>query len=455
MNNYIQKIPKKILPKFILKKIEGKQELQKIFFNVNWLLLDKLVNMAVALFVGVWVIRYLGPERYGILSYALAVAGIFGIFLQLGLKNISIRELVNRHERRGEIMGTVFALKVVGALLALTFSISTVFLTKPGDSLTLTIVLIVSLAFIFQPTEIIDSWFQSQVASKYSVYARTSAVVTGALIKIILILLNAPLVFFAWAFLIEVIVLSTGLLAIYLKTKERLSSWSFNFDVAKRLMGDAWPMFLSAVSVVIYMKIDQVMIGNMLDNDKLGQYSAAVKLSEFWYFIPMMISGSVFPAILYAKKTSRETYFKRLQYLYDILVWIAIMIAILATFLSGPVINFLYGQEFPQSASVLAIHIWAGVAIFINVASNKFLIAENLTKISFYKSLVGAIINIILNVLLIPVFGINGAALATLISYVAVVIFLFIPKRSRISAKLFFNSFNIIRIMKYTYKLIK
>jgi O-antigen/teichoic acid export membrane protein len=171
------------------------------------------------------------------------------------------------------------------------------------------------------------------------------------------------------------------------------------------------------MAVSIYMRIGQVMIKEMMDAEQVGFYAAAVRLSEAWYFIPMAITASVFPAIINAKKQSDELYYQRLQKLYDLMVWLAVAIALPTTFLAPWVIRVLYGKAFSLAAGVLSIHIWAGVFVFLGVASGQWFIAENLQIYSFYRTLCGCIVNIILNFLLIPRYGVKGAAISTLVSY--------------------------------------
>jgi len=158
------------------------------------------------------------------------------------------------------------------------------------------------------------------------------------------------------------------------------------------------------------------MIKEMLNNEAVGQYAAAVRISEAWYFIPIVITNSLFPSIVNAKKQSEDLYYTRLQNLYTFMVWMAIAVAVPMTFLSGWIINVLFGSEYSQAANVLKIHIWAGVFVFLGVAFSKFLISENFTKKAFARTFIGAIMNVSLNYFMIPKFGISGAAIATLLS---------------------------------------
>jgi O-antigen/teichoic acid export membrane protein len=249
-------------------------------------------------------------------------------------------------------------------------------------------------------------------------------------------------------------VISAFLLIFYYKYIEShtIFEWKPRFKVMKSLLKDSWPLILSGIAIMIYMRIDQIMIGSMLSDQAVGIYSAAVKLSETWYFLPMIITASVFPAILNARKKSKELYLKRIQTLYDAFTWFTISVALVVTLLSPFIINLLYGSAFAEAATVLSIHIWAGVFVFWGVASSQYLVAENLTKISFYRTLAGGIINIILNIVLIPIYGIIGAAVATVISYGSPVIFLLFFSKTRSILRQIFKSFNIIRVIKEVFR---
>ena len=218
------------------------------------------------------------------------------------------------------------------------------------------------------------------------------------------------------------------------------------------LLKDSWPLILSGLVIAIYTKIDQVMIKNMLDSKELGYYAAAVRLSEAWYFIPVALTNSIFPAIVNAKKVSNKFYFNRMQKLYDILAWMAIAIAVPVSIFSKDIINIIFGNEFQSAAPVLTIYIWAGVAVFLGVASSKYLITENFTKLSFFRTFIGMIFNVILNLILIPKYGIVGAAVATLVSYsVATFSLIFISKTS-LQIKMMLKSIFLITFIQYLFE---
>lgn len=388
----------------------------KYFKNTSWLFAEKVLRMFVGLVVGVWVARYLGPEQFGLFSYAQSFVGLFSAIATLGLDGIVVRELVKDTNRRDELIGTAFWLKLIGAIAVLLILGIAVNFTS-NDYSTNIIVFIVASATVFQSFNVVDFYFQSKVMSQYVVFANVISLFFSSTVKIVLILNEAPLVAFAWTVLLDSFVLACGFSYYYIKnnSKFNIQNLTFNKSMAINLLRDSWPLILSNMVIAIYMRIDQVMIMEMMDAEAVGQYAAAVRISELWYFIPMVISSSLFPAIINAKAKSEELYYARLQKLYDLMVWMAIAIAFPMTFLSDWVVEILYGGKYNQAGSVLMIHIWTGVFVFLGIAFSGYLTVENLTKKSFYRTLLGAILNVLLNLIFIPKYGINGSAIATLL----------------------------------------
>lgn len=385
--------------------------------NTSWLVGEKILRMFVGIFVGVWVARYLGPEQYGLLSYAQSFVFLFAVIATLGLDHIVVRELVKDESRRDELLGTAFGLKFMGAVVLLPLLGLGVLLTS-NDPYTNLLVFIIASATIFQSLNVIDFYFQAKVLSKYTALANTISLAASSIIKIVLILYEGPLIAFAIITAFEAIILAAGIAFYYSRFKElNIFKWNFQWITAKMMLQHSWPLILSGLVVSIYMKFDQVMVKEMLDASAVGQYSAAVRISEAWYFIPMAISNSLFPAIINAKQQDEKIYEKRLKRLYRLMFWIAISIAIPMTFLSDWLIEFLYGIQYAQAGDLLMIHIWAGVFVFLGVAINRWFLVENLQKFTMVNTTIGAIINVTLNYFLISRMGVAGAAWATLISY--------------------------------------
>jgi len=391
------------------------QGFKRYFVNTSWLMGHRVLSMVVALFVGVYVARYLGPERFGLLSYAGSFVGLFAALATLGLDGIMVRELVKTPERRDELLGTAFWLKAGGAILMWVGIAAAVPFTH-NDTQTNILIVIIAFAIIFQAFNVIDLNYQAEVKSKYVVYAQLVSLVISSITKLVFVWMAAPLVWFACVFLLDAVVRAAGMTAMYLKNTGEVWCWKWRWQTARVLLKDSWPLILAGMTVSIYMKIDQIMIKEMLDAEAVGFYAAAVRLSEAWYFIPVAITSSVFPAIINAKKQSEELYCQRLQKLYDLMVLLAVAIALPTTFLAHWVIRLLYGEAFLPAAGVLSIHIWAGVFVFLGIASGKWFITENFMKLSFYRTFLGAIGNVVFNLIFIPILHIKGAAMGTLLA---------------------------------------
>lgn len=438
-------------------KIQNLQQhsgFMKYFKNTSWLFAEKILRMVVGLFVGIWVARYLGPEQFGLFSYAQSFVGLFTAIATLGLDGIVVRELVKDESRRDELIGTAFYLKLIGAIAVLIVLAVAIQFTS-NDHYTNVLVFIIASATIFQAFNVVDMYFQAKVLSKYVVYANVISLFISSIVKIVLILNDAPLLAFAWATLFDSVVLALGFIYYYVKNNStfNIQHLTFKRETAVSLLKDSWPLILSGIVVSIYMKIDQVMIQEMMGSEAVGQYAAAVRLSEAWYFIPMVVASSLFPAIINAKKQSEELYYARLQKLYDLMVWMAIAIALPMTFLSDWVVNLLYGEQYSQAGSVLMIHIWAGVFVFLGVASGKWFVAENLQMLSFWRTFYGMVLNVILNFVLIPKYGIQGAAVATLTSQaMAAYIFDFFNIKTR---KMFYMKSQTIVLSSFLKKEVK
>ena len=413
-----------------LPSIKGFDEeaFNKYLKNAGWLMFGKVVSLIVNLAIT----RYLGPILFGDLSFGLSLVAILAAVGGLGLDTFIIREVIQEPARRDEILGTSLVLRMVanGLLIPIAIGIYLIshnFSSNPGDSLTLLIALLAFASF-FKSFNVIDSYFQSQVQSKYVVQVQNVSLIVTSVFKILIITFSLPLIYIVFAYIVDAVVLATGLVIAYQNRGLKILNWTFNKERAKFLLIKSSPLILSAVMVTIYMKIDVVMLKSV-GSKAVGIYSSAQNLSEAWYFIPSAIVVSVFPALLNARKTDLSRYEKRLGNLYDLLVYINIPIAVFISFFGSDLIHLAYSGKYDGAGPMLSIHIWSGIFVFLGMASSQYLIAEGYTKISFYRTAAGAITNILLNFWLIPKYAGVGASIATLIAcFVSTFYVLLIPK---------------------------
>lgn len=412
-----------IIPEIIRKRIEHQPGLLKILDNISWLFLDKILRMGVGLLVGVWIARYLGPQQFGLLNFATAFVGLFGAVAGLGLQGIVVRDIVCDPGCKEETLGTAAVLQFFSGLLTYGLILCAIFWLRPDDTLAKVLVAILGSIMLFKTSEVTMYWFESQVQSKYTVWVQNSVFLVFAAIKVALIINHAMLITFAWAMMAEALVVAL-LMSVMLGIRgPKLQKLRATWVRAETLLKDSWPLLLSGIAITIYMKIDQIILGQMVGDEAVGIYSAAVRISEVWYFIPMAIVASVSPAILEAKKRNEVLYYQRLQHLYNLMVWLSVVVALPMTFLSTPIVILIFGEAYAASGPVLAIHIWAAVFVFLGVASSQWFLAENRQILSFQRAAIGAIVNVVLNLLLIPDFGVVGAAFATVVSQVMAAFF--------------------------------
>jgi O-antigen/teichoic acid export membrane protein len=407
----------RFLPLRVRNRLEGRRNLQKIISNTGWLFADKIIRMGAGLIVGVWVARYLGPLQFGLLNFASAFVTLFSAISLLGLEAIIVRELVRNPSGTTDILGTTCFLRLSAGVAAYAMAVGSIFIMRPGETLAHVLVAVAGLALLFQAFDTIDLWFQSQVRSKFVVIAKNGAFLVSAIAKVVLILVNASLIFFACANLAEIVLGAIGLVFVYRMNGQQIARWRVKAGSIKGLLKECLPLVLSGIVFMVYLRVDQVMLGQLAGDKEVGIYSAAVRVAEIWYFIPTAIVSSVFPDIIHSKAASEEMFFAKLQRLYNLLVFMGYAVAIPTTFLAGWLINLLFGSTYVAAGPMLAVLVWAGVFANLGVARNAYLLASNRPRILLFAVFLGAISNVLLNLILIPGYGGLGAATASCISY--------------------------------------
>ena len=423
----------------------------KYFKNTGWLMFGKILSMIIAFMIA----RHLKAANFGDLSFADAFTTIVAAVAALGLDSFIIREIIVEPEKRDEILGTSLLLRLGVSILLIPITIGIYlffhhYAEQPGASLTW-IIVILSFGSLFKSFNIIDSYFQSQVASKYVVQVQNVCVILSAVVKMLLVFFNMPLIYFAISLTFDSLILAGGLVYMFHRKGLSLSKFTFSRNRAMGLLKKSFPLILSAVMVSIYMKIDTVMLKSE-GSIEVGIYNAAAKISEAWFFIPMAIVTSVFPAIIHARKTDLPRYNKRLGNLYDLLVYISLPAAVCISFFGSDIIHILYGNTFDGAGPMLSIHIWSGIFVFLGMASSQYLLAEGYTMISFQRTATGAVANILLNLWLIPLYGGVGASIATLIACFISTFYLLFVGKTRQQGVLMLKSLFLVTLFQKIFK---
>jgi len=403
------------------------QALEKYFKNTGALFIGRVGSLLIKMIVGISVANYLGRGQNGILNGGIVYIYLFSAIASLGLDQFIVKELHTFPNNRDQILGTSFWLKVFAGVVCFPV-ILLAYQIYPPEGTPYKYLLILSFIGLIQAFTVIESYFQSHVQSKYIMQVQIAGNLLSAAIKLTLIVTRMPLIWFVYAYALDYVFISAGDYFTYQRKERSVFRWTYNHELARKLLTYSWPLIISGIMVALYMKIDVIMLQNISGIKEAGAYATVASLSEAWNFVPVVIVTSLFPAILNAKRDEPERYNKRIQHLYDLMVYLSVPVAVIITFAS-PFIYKLYKPEYAYAAPVLSVHIWSGVFVFLGAASGQYLIAENLNKLTFVRTTFGAMVNIVLNLTLIPKMGMMGAAIATLVAYASSTFFLLvIPK---------------------------
>ncbi|MEH6671647.1 flippase [Halopseudomonas sp.] len=391
---------------------------KKYLHNTLWIMSDKLISMVIVFFLTVLVARHLGPENFGVLSYAISVAALLAAAGHMGLGGLVVRELVKKPDERGATLGTSLALKLVGMVAGYVVLLVYAAIYEGVGSLEFIAIAIAGAALLFNPFNVVDFWFQAFVQAKYVTFARLAGLTVASLLNLVFVFMGAGVIYFVTTTLIQAIVIAISLLTAYkIRSSLRLSEWKFNGARAKDLFSQGWLVYLGSIFAVINLKMDQVMLRWFEGAESVGVYAVAAQLSEAWYFVPVAIVASFFPKLIELKEKDPYAFNKRLQQLFDLLFVLALAIALVMTLFSEKLIIVFFGYHYIESASILVIHTWAAIFIFMRAAFSKWILIEGALVFSLITQGLGALVNVVLNYFLIPRYGAEGAAYATLVSY--------------------------------------
>lgn len=423
------------------------QAFEKYFKNTGALFVGRVGSLAIKFIVSISVANYLLSAKNGVLNGGISYIYFFSAVATLGLDQFIVKELHQHPQNRDKILGTSFWMKVIAGFCCIPL-IWLAYQAYPPKGTPYAYIFILSVIGIIQAFNVIDSYFQSEVQSKYIMQVQITGNLVSAIIKLMLIWFRQPLVWFVYACTFDFLLLSTGYFFTYQRKQRSIFNWRFDAALAKKLFKYSWPLMISGIMVSLYMRIDAVMLQNMKGTKTAGAYATVSMFSEAWNFIPAVIVTSLFPAILNARRDDSERYKKRVQNLYDLMVYLSVPVALVITFAS-PLIYKILKPEYAYAAPVLSVHIWSGVFVFLGAASSQYLIAENYNTLTFIRTGFGAIVNIVLNIFLIPKMGMMGAAIATLVAYFSANFFiLFIPKVSSQGLMMFKSLFLISLVQK-------
>jgi polysaccharide transporter, PST family len=387
----------------------------QVFGNIAWLFADKMLRMGLGVGVTLAIARFLGPGQYGILNYFSALVGLFGAVAGLGLDQIVVRDLVHFPAEEPEFTGTALGLRLCSSVLCSTICVALLNWMGPLEHGNY-IGLFFALTLPFDSSAVLEFLFQAKVLSKYTVVARNSAFALVALVRLSFLYYHFPLVFFAAAYLMESSLGALLMLVSYARHSGHGLHLRFRAKRAGKMLEESWPVILSASAIMIYMKIDVIMLESLSGSAAVGIYAAATRVSEVWYFVPMGIMTTLSPLIT-SYRVNEQLYYARLQQLFSGMAGFSVGVSIMVTLAYPFIIGRLFGPRFAASGPILAVHVWSSIFVFLGVAQLPWMVTEKKLKISMFQTILGAITNVLINLILIPKLQGMGAAIATVISY--------------------------------------
>ena len=404
---------------------------QKHAQNISWMFSAKIINMLISFLAMGYIARNLGPGNYGELSYAISFVGIFSFFVPLGMDQILLKYLAKYPDKKNEYLGTAITLRITASMVAIIVCVLSAFLISSKD-VSLLLIFIISFYSVFSSFQLLSYEFLAEARAKYPSLLSLGIVFILNVLKILAIYFGKGVIYLALILLLESLLYCFGYL--YLKTKiyKDTEKLRFNKEIALKILRKSYPLIFASAFYIIYTRIDQVMIKHMINADAVGLYDAAVRISELTYFIPSLLLISFFPALINAQKQSLELYHKRTKKLLLLILLTSCVIAALTTLFSKHIILIIFGSSFLGAVPVLYLYAWSTIGASLNSFAQQILIVENDTKNILISALLGMITNVSLNLYLIPLYGITGAAFATLISYMVPFLSLLLFKKTRI-----------------------
>jgi O-antigen/teichoic acid export membrane protein len=377
--------------------------LAPIATNAGWLILERMTRLALGLVVGAWIARYLGPAQFGELAYVLAFVALFGVVSNLGLDSIVVREIAEDTSRAPEVLGSVARMRVVAGFACWLITVLAMVATQ-ASAQTVILTALVSATMVVQVSDTVDLWFQSQSQVRRTVVAKVLAMMASCSFKIALILAAAPLMAFGFAALVEAGLVAFALSHAY-KKFPTVRPWKFNRTTATNLVHESWPFALSAISIMIYMRIDQIMLKQMLGSAELGLYAAALPLSQAWNFIPMTLSVSLAPLIARRRSMDHDQYLRNLVLIFRLFFFLGLVVSVAVSASSGWLMELLYGDSYRDGVQLLRIHAFTNVFIFMGVAHSLWVVNERKSRVRLLGTVVAGTFTVVANTILIPRLG--------------------------------------------------
>lgn len=402
---------------FILKRCHLSDKKEQVAKNLFWAVTGKVTTLFGSLFVGIIIARYLGPEQYGLMNYVISYVQLFQIFAVFGLDSIEVREEASGKVDRNVIIGTAFAIKLMLAFVTVVMAVCTSLLME-ADVYTTVLVAVYSASIVANAFNVIRNYFTAIVQNEYVVKSEIARTVLGAVIKVVLLLCGANLAWFIFASAFDFFLLASGYYVAYKRRIGSLKEWSFDWHYAVFLLKESFPLLLTNAAVIIYQRIDQVMIGQMIDNKSVGFFSVATRFVEILIYIPTILGQTLAPVLVGTREQSEEKYIRQSQVFMNMTLWSTVFVSVLTSLLAYWAVQLLFGAEYMPAAAILQVLSFKAAAMALSSTAGNMLIIENLQRFAIFRDILGCAVCVVLNYYLLPVYGIMAAAVVAIASNV-------------------------------------
>ena len=409
--------------------------------NAGWIIGERVVQMMLTFLISILSARYLGPNNYGSLNYTASFITFVSSIATLGMDGVVIKKMIAHSDKEGDFLGGGMILRLVSSVLCSAVVVGAVAFLNPGDKEKIILVLLQSIQLLFQAVNLLDSWFQRYLKSKYISIAKAMASIVVLGYKLWLLATAKSVVWFAFSNSLTSIIVAIVLLIFYWKS--RAPVLKCNVGAGLLVLNDSYHYILSGLMVALYGQMDKIMIGKMLSDADVGLYASATAICGMWIFVPIAIINSFRPTILALRQSGHlASYHRRLRQLYSCIIWLCIGVSTVVFILAPVIVSIMYGEMYMGAVRTLRIAIWSETFSMIGTARGIWILAEDKNKYVKYYLVIGVAINLLLNVLLIPLWGIEGASLATLITQAITSVFAPVFfKATRVHSKIVWESF--------------
>ena len=382
--------------------------------NASWLIGSKVIQMLISLVVGILTARYLGPTSYGVINYGTAYVAFFTSLSSLGINSVIIKNFVDHPKEEGKTIGTTLVLRLLSSGLSCLIIFLIVFFVDAGETETIAVVALCSLSLMFHVFETLNFWFQSKYLSKRVAVATLISYIFTSVYKIVLLILKKNVIWFAFTTSFDYIVYAVVIFYFY--KKDHGPKWSFSFKKVKELLGPSHHFILSGLMVAIYGYTNKFILKHFVDATAVGYYSTATAICHMWTFVLQAIIDSMYPTIMQLYQTNRIAYERKNKQLYAIVFYTSVFVSLVITVFAPLIISILYGKDYLPAVAPMRVITWYTAFSYMGVARNAWIVCENRQKYLKFMYLGASIINVCLNILLIPFIGTVGAAIASLVT---------------------------------------